>query len=323
MTTKSELLKILMDSPEEYVSGQEIAGKLDISRNAIWKAVASLRNEGYSIESRNNRGYKLTNVGNILTEDAVRASLNVDCDLEVYTVVTSTNDLMKEREIGETPRVIVANKQSAGRGRLGRSFESPGGTGLYFTIGFKPRFDMDRAPIVTMAAAVAICRAIEHVVKIHPVIKWVNDIFYDGKKCCGILTEAQTDLENGSFESIICGIGVNCFPGSFPPELEGIAGSLSDEVGSFSRSTLAAEMINEFVALLDQVQDRGFLDEYRERCFVTGETIKVHSNYDDKGVLANALEIADDGGLVVEYLEGPKAGSRETIHTGEISISMA
>jgi BirA family biotin operon repressor/biotin-[acetyl-CoA-carboxylase] ligase len=322
MSTKTELLKLLKNAGDEYISGQDAGDKLNVTRNAVWKAVNSLREDGYKIESRSNLGYRLDQSTNALTYDGVEAFVNVPCKMQVLQTVTSTNDLVKQTQLSEMPIVIIANRQTAGRGRLGRRFESPGGTGLYMSFGFKPKFDMEKAPMVTMAAAVATCRAMDRVCGIKTSIKWVNDIFYNGKKCCGILTEAQSDLENGRIDNLICGIGVNCFPGSFPPELEGVAGALSDEPGSFSRNELAAAMVNEFISILSDVQDGSFLDEYRERCFITGQLIRVHPNYNDKGTEARALEVEDDGGLLVVYTEGEKKGLQEVLHTGEISISL-
>ena len=173
-----------------------------------------------------------------------------------------------------------------------------------------------------MASAVGTARAIEKVTGLHAEIKWVNDLFLGRKKVCGILTEAQSDFETGTIDKLITGIGVNCFPGSFPPEIREIAGSLSDETGSFSRSRLAAEMINEILPLITAPATEEFLDEYRERCFILGQTIKVHTTYNDAGVSAEAAAISDDGGLVVKFLEGEKAGKEETLRTGEISISI-
>jgi BirA family biotin operon repressor/biotin-[acetyl-CoA-carboxylase] ligase len=322
MSTRTELLKLLNDNQGEFLSGQQLGQQLDVSRNAIWKAVTQLKKDGYEIESKTNLGYRLVDGKNLLTFDSVSAGITVPCKLKVLDTVTSTNDLAKAETLGATPLAIIANRQSGGRGRLGRTFESPGGTGLYLTIGLTPDFAIDKALYVTMASAVATCRAIEKVCGVNPKIKWVNDIFYRHKKVCGILTEAQTNFETGKIDSLIIGIGVNCFPGSFPEEIKNIAGPISDDPGSFSRSDLAAEIINETMAVLEDMEEKHFFIDYRSKCFILGKKIKVHPNYDDKGTLAYAVDIDDDGGLVVKYLQGPKNGEIETLHTGEISISI-
>ena len=206
---------------------------------------------------------------------------------------------------------------------------------------FRPDFDIRKSLFVTMAAAVGTCRAIEQVTGKHVAIKWVNDLFLNGKKVCGILTEAQTDLETGTIDRLITGIGVNCYPGSFSPELKDIAGSLTDDPKEFSREILGAAMINEILPLITKPDTSEFLDEYRDRCFILGREIKIHPSYDDAGIRARAIDIADDGGLIVEYLEDAKAsdllcasgsaadilrkakaGAEDVLHTGEISISL-
>lgn len=320
--TRSRILRLLTENEGHFISGQRLAEELGISRNAIWKAISQLKEEGYLIESRTNAGYCLTPGSNLLTRTEILSNIHVDCDVRVLDSVTSTNDLMKEEELTARPKVIIANKQTQGRGRLGRSFISPGGTGVYMTFGLKPDFDIDKSPFVTMSAAVAVCRAIEQVAEKEPSIKWVNDIFVNNRKICGILTEAQTNFETGEIDRLIIGIGVNCFPGSFPPEIRHIAGPISEVTGSFSRSRLAAAIVNEQITLLGEVPDRGFLDEYRRRCFILGQNVVVRPNYDEQGSIARALSITDDGGLVVEYLNGDKKGKKETLHTGEISIGL-
>lgn len=321
MATKTALLKLLEDHPGEFLSGQEIGDRLGVSRNAIWKAAAKLREEGYGIESRPNTGYRLVS-GDVLTQEGVESRVRQDCTIEVHDTVVSTNDLVKERPLGPKPLVVIANRQTGGRGRYGRRFESPGGTGLYMTFGLTPSFDISQALYVTMAAAVATSRAIRTVCGIETGIKWVNDIYYNERKVCGILTEGQTNFETGQIDRLICGIGVNCFPGSFPEEIRHKAGALSETRGSFSRSALAAEMTNEFLDLLPGLTARTFFDEYRRRCFMLDRDIRIHPTYGDEGIAAHAIDIADDGGLIVRYLEGPDAGEIRTVHTGEVSITI-
>jgi len=330
MSTKSDLLKILSDNDGEYVSGEKIGEILGVSRTAVSKACASLRKDGYEIESKTNRGYMLGHHGNTLLEEGISAFVKVPCSIKVYDVTGSTNEVAKTIDLDECkaedgtplPVVIIADKQTAGKGRLGRKFESPAGTGLYMSFVFRPGFDISRSLFVTMASAVGTCRAIESAAGKHAEIKWVNDLFYNGKKICGILTEAQSDFETGTIDRLITGIGVNCFPGSFPPDVAYIAGSLADRTADFSRERLAAEMINEILPLITDPNAASFMDEYRERCFILGNNIKIHPHYNDYGIRARALAVDEEGGLVVRYLEGEKTGTEETLRTGEISISI-
>src|SRR3712207_2453944 len=140
----------------------------------------------------------------------------------------------------ETPLFVVSNKQTSGRGRLGRTFFSPASTGVYMTIAMKPTFDFDKALYVTMSTAVAVCKAIEEVSGVRAKIKWVNDIFVGGKKVCGILTEAQTNFETGKINGLVIGIGINCFSNNMPEDIQNIAGSIAGRRNAFSRSQLVA-----------------------------------------------------------------------------------
>lgn len=320
MSTRTDLLKLLSENTGIYLSGQKIGEELNVSRNAIWKAMQQLKNEGYNIESKPSVGYKLKSKSNMLTFDAVSGHLRFPCELQIFDTVDSTNNVAKEISVSDKPVMVLANKQTGGRGRLGRSFASPAGTGLYMTIALRPDFDLDKALYVTMAVAVAVSRAIETVAGVKARIKWVNDIFYRQKKVCGILTEAQSNFETGKIDSLIIGIGINCFPGSFPDELKDIAGCLSDTKNSFSRGELAAEIFNETMTQLETLQDKTFLRDYRTRCFILGKNIMVHPNLNEKAIRARALDIDDNGGLVVEYMEGLKSRQLDTLTTGEVSI---
>ena len=319
-STRSELLKLFTDKPGEYISGQSIAEKLGISRNSVWKAVSALKKEGYIIDARRNRGYRLVKDENLLTRDGILPYVSVPCDIEVFDCVTSTNSLAKDRELDRRAKVIIANRQSKGRGRLGRNFESPGGTGIYLTIALKPSFTLEKSLYVTMAVAVAVSRAIERVCNTQVQIKWVNDLFKGTKKICGILTEAQTNFETGKIDSLIIGIGVNCFPGEFSADTDSIAGSISETGGSFSRNMLAAAIIDESIQSLNNVEDKNFFDDYRQRCMILGKKVTVNPNYDTRGFCAEAIDISDDGGLIVRFLEGPDKDMTRTLHTGEVSV---
>ncbi len=320
MSTRTELLKLLSENSGIYLSGQKIGESLGVSRNAVWKAMQQLRDEGYQIESRSRVGYRLKAKSNMLSQDSVAGDLRFPCELKIFDTVDSTNAVAKALRPGNRPILVIANKQTAGRGRLGRSFASPAGTGLYMTVALRPDFALDKALYVTMAAAVAVCHAVESVAGVKARIKWVNDIFCSGKKVCGILTEAQSNFETGRIDTLIIGIGVNCFPGNLPEELQDIAGCLSPRRNSFSRGKLAAEIYNELMESLSALQSKAFLREYRNRCFILGKNILVHPNLNGVSIRARAIDIDDNGGLVVEYMEGRKSRQIETLTTGEVSV---
>lgn len=260
---------------------------------------------------------------NLLTLDSIAGDLRYPCDLRVFEEIDSTNTYAKDIQVTMLkPLLVVADRQTAGRGRLGRSFASPGGTGIYMTIALRPTFPLEQAPYVTMAVAVAVCRAIEKVAGVEGRIKWVNDIFHQNKKICGILTEAQTNFETGKIDKLIIGIGVNCFPGSFPDEIKDIAGSIASSADAFSRGKLTAEIFNETMDMLKSLTSMQFLSEYRSKCFILGKNIRVHPSLDQNSIRARAIDIDENGGLVVEYMEGSKMHQMETLTTGEVSIRL-
>lgn len=320
MSTRSELLKLLSENRDRYLSGQAIGNKLQVSRNAIWKSIEQLRADGYNIESRVRVGYRLHGGENMITEDSIKTYIDRPCNLKVFDSLPSTNSYAMGETLETTPLLVVSNKQTAGRGRLGREFYSPASTGLYMTIALKPTFDFDKALYITMATAVAVCKAIEEVASVRAKIKWVNDIFVNGKKVCGILTEAQTNFETGKIHGLVIGIGLNCFASPFPDDIKDKAGAISSKKNDFSRSQLAGLVFNKVMEAIDNIGDKSFLHEYRTRCMVLGKRIYIHPNLNDTAIKANAIDIDDNGGLVVEYMEGIKMREIDTLTTGEVSI---
>jgi BirA family transcriptional regulator, biotin operon repressor / biotin---[acetyl-CoA-carboxylase] ligase len=327
MSTKNQIFRLLMEHRGESVSGQTLGTTLGISRSAVWKGITALRKDGYPIEAITNKGYRLSGTQDYLSAEEISAMLDPEgptLELQVFDSLESTNKTAKELALTEPNHdiVILTNEQTEGRGRLGRNFYSPKNAGLYMSILFRPSFDLSQSILVTTAAPVAVVRAIERLVPADLSIKWVNDIYYKEKKICGILTEAISDFETGRIGYVVLGIGVNCFEMDFPEELSGIAGSLG---GGFTRNRLAAEIINQWNALLPGMEDRSFLEDYRERSAVLGKEIVVFptGNRETEGILAKALEIDGDGGLVVRYLAGPQAGHIETLSGGEVSIRKA
>ena len=320
MSTKTELLRYLDDNFGTYVSGEKLAKELGISRAAVNKAAKSLKRNGYKIYSRTSQGYCIREKADILSEASLEGMLKYPCRVKVFDSIGSTNNYAKTIDIGETPVVIIANSQTAGKGRMGRTFESPADTGLYLTVGIKPGFDLAKSPFITIATAVAVCHAIDEVCGVSAKIKWVNDLYYRERKICGILTEAQTNLETGRIDSLIIGIGINCFPGDLSADIAGIAGCISDEQDSFSRTKLAAAVVNNLLEMIPAISERTFLSEYRRRCFILGKGILVHPMNGHRPIKARAIDIDENGGLVVEYMEGIRMREMETLASGEVTI---
>lgn len=316
MSLKSEIMTILENSRGTYVSGQALADRLGVSRAAVWKAVNSLKDEGHQIASVNHRGYSLA--GDKLSAEGIASLLERACaSIQVLDTVDSTNTFAK-REVAlgraQDGTVILAEEQTAGRGRLGRSFYSPAENGLYMSIVLKRHIPVESASYLTISAAVAVCQAIENLTSCHPGIKWVNDLFLGDKKICGILTEAVSDFESGAVESAVVGIGLNVRSETFPPELQDVATSLYLE--GLTRNALAAAVISRFFALLDAPHPE-IISEYRARSIVLGRQVTfTHQGRQEWGT---ARSINDAGNLEVLLPDG----SMTTLIAGEVSIRRA
>ena len=202
----------LLENANHPFSGEEMAQQLGITRNSVWKAVGKLKEQGYEIEAATNRGYRLVSEKNVLTPQGVRRLLTGParrCAIDVQDSVTSTNTLLKQiaEHGGAEGMVLIAHQQTQGKGRLGRAFFSPKGTGLYLSVLLRPRFSAEEALSITTAAAVAVAQAIDAVTGEYPQIKWVNDVYLRGRKVCGILTEAAVDFESSGLHYAILEIG--------------------------------------------------------------------------------------------------------------------
>lgn len=321
MATKDNLLALLTDRAGEYLSGEELAQQLGVSRTAVWKAVNTLRRAGFEIDAVQNKGYSLVGSRDVLHEGAMRKYLTQPIgQLLVQPTVTSTNAVLRELAADRAPEgtVVIAGEQTRGRGRLGRSFYSPADTGLYLSLLLRPDgFSPAQAVYMTTMAAVAVCQAIEAVSGRNARIKWVNDIFLDGRKVCGILTEGSFDLETGSLNSIILGVGINVYAPAdgFPRELEQIAGAVFPEPITDGRSRLAAEFLNRFLELYRQ-QDSTYAAEYRRRSLVLGRQVLVITPAEQKTALA--LDVDEECRLLVQYPDG----KTEALSSAEISVKV-
>lgn len=336
MDTKSKVLSRLEESKGAPVSGSAIAGDLEISRTAVWKAINSLREDGHLIDSSSGRGYTLAAESDRLSREGIASMMDGAARLHVMDSVDSTNKEAKRLAIGEPDDVhlIVANQQTEGRGRLGRSFYSPADTGVYMSFIFRPSFTIDKAPLATCAAAVAVTKAIRTVTGKQCQIKWVNDVYYNDKKICGILTEGVTGIESRKLDYIIIGIGINCHPADLAAKAGSNAGDLG---GGLTRNQLVAKIADELLPLISKMDPDDFMPYYSEHSLVLGKKIRIFKGGFDgaspeeaeepaasegaktalkNGALATAVKITKDGGLVVAYEDGRK----ETLTSGEISI---
>ncbi|MDR3217264.1 MAG: biotin--[acetyl-CoA-carboxylase] ligase [Clostridiaceae bacterium] len=327
MNTKSKLLELLEAGRGKSLSGESIASALGITRAAVWKAVVALKRDGYNVSGVQNRGYTLTDGNNILSAEAIYPHLlipSVKERIRVFPSLASTNKTAKELSAnGDETSVIVADTQTDGHGRLGRPFYSPPGTGLYISFILSPSaLELPLVNSVTIYAAGAVCRAIKTVCGVECGIKWVNDVFFNGKKICGILTEAVSDLETGSIERIILGIGINISTANFPDNINSVAGAIYSAPETLSapidvgavRNRLAAELINIFCGAYPEFTFNAALDLYRERMLLLGKTVIISKAGTE--FTAEVRGIDKIGRLVVLKPDG----STENLSSGEIII---
>lgn len=317
MGLKHEVLRLLEENRESYLSGQEIANRLAFSRTAVWKAIHSLKEEGYQIHAVSNKGYQLDTSCDLLSSEGIHAYLAEDLKqfpIYVYQQIGSTNTEAKQQALNGAPHgtIILAEEQTQGRGRLGRKFYSPKGTGIYMSIILRPQLHLNQAIQVTTTVAVAVCRVIEKLTNQNPHIKWVNDIYLGKQKICGILTEAVTDFESGQVEFIILGIGLNVNTVDFPADLHEIAGSLNPK--DVTHNQLCAHLLNELFSLFSKLNDPQVLEEYKSKSNVLGNWITFMKNQESYEAFAE--DINEQGGLIVRL----KNDEKMILNSGEISI---
>lgn len=320
-STKSQVLSLLEANNSKPLSGSEIAVNIGISRNSVWKAVKTLKSEGYDILGINNSGYTLSPQNNALSSPAIYRNLknkDIISDIVIKKETGSTNDDAKllGHDGAESGIVVLADHQTAGKGRRGKSFFSPSGSGIYMSIMLRPEAKIEQSLLITSAAAVAVCRAIKSLYDIDCQIKWVNDVYIKGKKLVGILTEASINFENQSLDYVVVGIGINITTNSFPPELSDIVTSLSEHTQSFvSRNELIAAVVDELLTIIStDLEKREFLKESKRLSYLLGKDIVII--YNDRTEDAVAIDINENGYLVVKN----KSGELITINSGEVSI---
>lgn len=324
MSTKNRVLELLEKQRGKSISGENLAEILGVSRNAVWKAVKELQKDGYNIAAVTNKGYCLSDENDILSAPGIKPFLSEKSSayaekIKIYKSLESTNKTAKEMAVSgaEHGTVVIADSQTMGRGRYSRSFFSPSG-GLYMSVVLRPESLPFEKPLsVTAFAAVSVCEAIESISEIKPTIKWVNDIFIDGKKACGILTEAVTDIESGGLDWIVLGIGINvCISGEdFPEELRSTAISIfPDKKISGVRNKLAAEIINRLLGRETLPSEAEIYKKYKERLMMLGKEITVIQNNVEYKAVASDIDAA--GHLIVKN----KNGEVITLYSGEIRL---
>lgn len=311
MKLKEEILTRLYAGE---TSGEQLAADLGVTRAAVWKCVKQLTKEGFSISAATNRGYRLL-PSDVINAPGIRRKLTAPWQLETVDETDSTNNLAKAHAAaGAENLAVIANRQTAGRGRLARSFFSPDRAGVYLSALIRPRsLRAADCGLITACAAVATARAVEKLSGADVKIKWVNDLFIGGKKICGILTEGGVGMEEGTLEYAVIGIGVNVRSVVFPEDIAAVATTVEHETGvRADRCELAAEILNNLSRLEESVASGEFLSEYRSRSCVVGRRVIVNGNYE-----ACAVAIDDDCALIIE-----RDGATEKFYAGEVSLKL-
>lgn len=327
---KYDVLKILKDNEDNFISGTKISKMLNVSRTQIWKYILELKNIGYIIESSSNKGYKLIKNEDMYNDFEIKYKMSTNLignEVMFFETLDSTNTYAKilaQKEF-ENGTVIVADQQNMGRGRLGRTWSSVKGKGIWMSILLKPDIIPSKIQIITLAAAVSIVRAIKELYNLEVKIKWPNDILLDGKKLSGILTEMSCSIEEINYLVLGIGININHISDDFPFELRDIATSIRkyyyekfniDKI--FSRSDIIKKVLISFEEIYKLITEKEFdviINEWRVNSCTLGKKIEV--NDFSKKISGIALDIDDEGRLIFKK----ENGEIINILSGEVSLN--
>ncbi|WP_432628191.1 biotin--[acetyl-CoA-carboxylase] ligase [Brotaphodocola sp.] len=317
---KTEILTCLKET-DGYVSGQELCDRLGVSRTAIWKVIGQLREEGYDIEAVRSRGYRLCGAGDVLSEAEIASVLETERlgrNIRFLDVIESTNNEIRRMAENGAPdgTLAIAEIQTAGKGRRGRSWTSPRGSGIWMSFLLRPEFAPEYASMLTLVTAMAVEKAVREETGLDCQIKWPNDIVVNGRKICGILTEMST--EEDSIRYVVVGIGINVNTREFPEEIRKTATSIAIECGHpVRRAPLAAAVLKaweEFYETFKKTLDLSLLkEEYNSRLVNMGREVKVLAPKGD--YIGTSYGITDTGELIVET-----DGQRREVMSGEVSV---
>ena len=300
---KEKILKCLREA-EDYVSGQELCRMLDVSRTAIWKVMNQLKDEGYVIDAVKNKGYKLIQTPDIVTAEEVDSLLETEWAKMLAEQGASHGTL------------VVAERQVSGRGRRGRPWHSPKGSGIWMSILLRPQIHPMSASMLTLVAAMAVYDAISSRVE-GCAIKWPNDIVINGRKVCGILTEMSSELDNIHY--VVIGIGINVNTDDFPEDIAAVAASMHVITGEYyKRAEIIADVWKSFEKYYDQFLQTENLslmvESYNQRLVNMGRKVYIEergSQYE-----GTACGIDSEGALLVEKTDG----TRTAVISGEVSV---
>lgn len=306
----SEKIYTLLAQNQDFVSGELLAEKLDLSRTSIWKAIKTLENQGLQIEKSKVKGYKLLG-GDILLAESI--SQEVGFPVTLMETSSSTQQDAKDNiaQNGVSPQLFLAPSQTKAKGRMNRDFFASETGGIYMSLHLRPNVTYDQLLPYTLIAASSIVKAISRLTGIETEIKWVNDIYLGQKKIAGIITEAITSVETGLITDVIIGIGLNFNIPEFPADISDKAASLFQGHAPISRNQLIAEIWKLFF----EIPVKDHLKVYKEKSLVLGKQVTFIEN--DQTIQAQAIDITDQGHLIVKLIDGQE----KILSSGEISLS--
>ena len=317
---KAAILKILRETGD-YVSGQEICEKLGVSRTAVWKVIRQLQEEGYQVDAARSRGYRIIDGPDVMTAEEVESLLDTEWagkPVVYYPETDSTN--IRIRHLGDegAPHgtLAVADRQTAGRGRRGRTWESPGGSCIYMSILLRPDLAPEKAPMLTLVMACGVAEGIMDCADVKVQIKWPNDIIVSGKKLAGILTEMSTQVDY--INHVTVGVGINVNVQNFPEEIQTATSLLSETGTQTKRAPVIAAVMKHFeenYKIFMQTEDMsGLMKKYSSLLANHGREVLILEK--DAEYKAYAEGINQKGELVVRREDG----TVENICAGEVSV---
>ncbi|MCD7893691.1 MAG: biotin--[acetyl-CoA-carboxylase] ligase [Erysipelotrichaceae bacterium] len=311
---ENAILEMLSKEKGNYISGQMMSNQLQVSRTTISKHIKKLIDKGYDIQSSTRKGYCLHKDSDIIFINHIQNQIpNFYKNIEYYDEVPSTNNLMKGTQYRQGD-VVIADYQSHGRGRNGRSFHSPKEKGLYFSFVIEPQLTIYDSLKITALCAVSLVKAIMNNYPLEPSIKWVNDIILNNKKVAGILCEAALEMNTAQIQKMVIGIGLNVHKQEFPDNLKDIATSLENECDVFvEREKIMIDFLNYFY---DHYNHLSFMDDYKKYSCILHQDIIVYQN--NESYNAYVLDINDDASLKILV-----DNKEKNLNSGEITIRKA
>ncbi len=323
MSTKSKLLVQLRDAAHQWISGEELCRELGISRTAVWKQINNLKAEGHHISSAPKKGYRLEQMADLVTVEEMEATLETRImgrpAIHILNVTDSTNRQAKSMagQGAAEGTLVVAETQTHGRGRMGRSWHSPAGRNLYASLVLRPQLPPSQAPQITLMTAVALARTLQVSAALDAKIKWPNDIMVGGKKIAGILTEISADMDAVDYVVVGFGINVNLPQAEVPKEIASLATSIYQEKGiETSRARLLCDLLKNYEAAYDLLNRQGFgpvMAQWRKMSDIIGQRVNVDVM---EHRFTGVVETVDDDGVLI--LKDDQGETRR-IFSGDVS----